>query len=330
MEKKLKKALDIVSLARKELPASFVIAKSLPDAFSEGCNRLWGSKIETIILGGEFETSGDKSADSEQPEPKRQKIVEDSDDCAAETIAQVEEQKIDIDPMETSDPTGWGDVADVEYDAAGGWGTTAWGDAPADGQSGWGESIGDTWDGGATWDIGDIPSLMESLGPTSLPLTHTTGIVETSTRRIISIVPPIPSRKKLPKSGAKAVEAELEEKFSKVVLAPWLSWDKHELSDISRPVILPKSRGEVAGVAQNGVTDRASEGSSKPHDPFNDEIAVFIDPSLSEKLLIGMGLGATWVQIARMDKDENPVSGAPSMWYLEHLTQIIPSYHMDP
>jgi hypothetical protein len=340
---RLRDALNIAQLAKKELPASFGIARSLPDAFSKGCQQLWGSKIEIMILNAtpiepEKPRRGRSIENEQSSELKRRKIADDIDSPGTETLAQVEEQKIDMETVESSGLTAWGEAADLEPADSGGWWGTNGADAPADGNNGWGEEAQNDqtpWDKGATWDIGDVPSLTKSLGPTSLPMTHTTGIVETSTRKITTILPPTRSGYESP-TPAEAVEADLNEKFGKMVLAPWIiDWGtNHDKSDIIRAEILPKSRGTVVVDVEQQDIDvsmgRPSGDNSKPHDPFKDEITVFVDPSVLEKLVGGMGITATWIQVARMNQDGEPVTGAPSIWYLEQVLQIIPSFYFDP
>jgi hypothetical protein len=319
----LRKALEVVTLAKKELPASFAIGKALPDLFSEGCQELWGAKLDTIYVG--------TSTPME---------VEETPDPIAESVSRiVEEQGIDLDKMESSTPLTWGNTANSEP----GWGSNPWGyEAPDDGaDSGWGNSADneDTatgwgaayndgpnpWEVEATWNTGDAKSLTTLLGPTAFPLTHTTGIVEDSTRKIKAILPPQFARKAMPSSSAEAVEAELETKFGKMVMAPWLDWDPKEKSDFNKPSFNLQSRGPALKLGEEQPVDGVHA-----HDATRDEISVLVEPSVLKELVEGMGIGATWVQIARSDSDGKPVPGAPNMWYLERVTQLIPSYYIDP
>ncbi|KAG6815568.1 hypothetical protein H0H93_009465 [Arthromyces matolae] len=177
------------------------------------------------------------------------------------------------------------------------------------------------------WEPAVKPSFFPFLGPTAFPLTHTSGIVECSVRRIKSFTEP-PALNTIPKSAvtsepdADAVEVELEKRFAKVVLSPWAGWDDYsdEAPHMAKPRILETSVGPINGVlGEDGkvepfpTTGQPTAGTSeptetsapalaegpKPHDPFNDEITLLVEPALLPLLSTGMGLGATWVQIAR-------------------------------
>ena len=75
----------------------------------------------------------------------------------------------------------------------------SWGNAPP-------TSLGDevevwgTYNTKEDWDIGyKVNTMHKLLGPTTLPLTHTTGVVERSTGRIRSVAPP--AQLQQPKTG---------------------------------------------------------------------------------------------------------------------------------
>ncbi|KAJ6483717.1 hypothetical protein C8R47DRAFT_1131733 [Mycena vitilis] len=210
-------------------------------------------------------------------------------------------------------------------------------------------------------------SLLSLLGPTALPLTHTPGIVEWSVRRIKSITPPAPAilAPKLPAAAAtdlkgapapdpEAVERALEACLFRIVLAPWTDWEtpEHGAARIMR--------GSVGALAVPGeeATPPPGPGGLKPHDMLKDEITLLADPSVVGELSVGMGLGGTWVQLARM-ADVAPVArdreaegsakdvvaaGNPKfkkkkaltkaqkerralrLWYLEEHLLVLPSY----
>ena len=48
-EKDLRKALAATELARKELPQTFVISRTLPDAFSKGCEMVFGTLTNSMV-----------------------------------------------------------------------------------------------------------------------------------------------------------------------------------------------------------------------------------------------------------------------------------------
>ncbi|KAH9077580.1 hypothetical protein EDB83DRAFT_2514296 [Lactarius deliciosus] len=130
-----------------------------------------------------------------------------------------------------------------------------------------------------TWDV-KPPTLLPLLGPTVLPLTHTTGMVEQSTRRIMRVDPlRVPC---LLAQNVPVVEAVVENlacHFVHVVLAPWerLNACTYETgSDVLSPTMLSTSRGAV-------VLDEKDMGEGTPavtHRPWKDEIGVLVDPKL--------------------------------------------------
>jgi len=183
------------------------------------------------------------------------------------------------------------------------------------------------------------PSLTSIMGPTALPLTHTTGIVESSTRRIKAIHPPQKDKAKIKGDSAEMVEDELERRFARVVMSPW----GREECDIPSPIIRKTSRGVV--VTPNGEVE--GSGSGKPHNPYEDDIVLVVEPATLDKLSIGMGLGGLWVQIVREEvevdltsdqarqksrgkrnkKGKGPLDElSGNYWYLEELMGIFPSY----
>ncbi|KAG6329811.1 hypothetical protein ID866_9279 [Astraeus odoratus] len=189
---------------------------------------------------------------------------------------------------------------------------------------------------------------MTFLGPSVFSLTHTTGIVECSTRRVREVHPPAQSsqtsssgkknskRKRTEGSeawapSANGVEAELDALFAKVVLAPW----GVECGDISKPEIWSTSRGLVvdpnATSNSNEQDAVGSEGKQKPHNPLTDDITLLVEPRLVDSfgLVPGLGLGAMWVQLVRQDE---PAAGSTSansktFWYHEDVTGIFPSFY---
>ncbi|KAI0311737.1 hypothetical protein OF83DRAFT_1031632, partial [Amylostereum chailletii] len=292
IEKPLRRALAVVDLARKELPATARIGAVLPDAFSEGARDLWGSMRpawnEAVVLEKEGATVVAASA-------------------------------------------GWGDATGTG---------TGWGEA-ADG-GGWGEAaqeVDNDWagvasgtppaaDAAAVW--GTPRTLFPLLGPSALPLTHTTGVVEWSTRRIARVERALGPRacKKAKGPSADAVEEALGRRFAALVLVPWPGWDKgggKAAPDIEKPVIMSTSRGAVV-LDEDG---RASgEAPEEAHNPFADEIRVLVEPKAAEVLepVVGMGLGATWVEIARVEGEKKGKMRV-KYWYMEQLMQQLPSYH---
>ena len=186
-----------------------------------------------------------------------------------------------------------------------------------------------------TWDL-KPPTLMPLLGPTALPLTHTTGVVEQSTRRIVSVEPPrAPRALALNAPPAEAVEEDLACRFARVVLAPWGRLDTRTYkagTDVLPPTVLSTSRGVAVLDEEEGETPAGA------HRPWKDEIGVLVNPKLTDVFVVGMGLGAIWVEIVR---DPEAETGAPKKsskgkkkevpkyWYMEQLVHQLPSFYMD-
>lgn len=380
-ERGIRSALDIVELAKKELPLTYKIGQALPDVFSDGCKECFGRK-------GGIEWSFDDHQKADDPPASVDATITVIDQHGAETeivlpdteetaLKDTIEDNVDMEiqvtnmrttapvvnantaaPITTAPPDIWS--ADTTDTVAGGWGAT--GDT-----EGWGSVGSDTWgaigDGGKwgpaddndewgadsaplsfapevtepSW-LSPPPSLTSLLGPTSFPLTHSTGIVESSTRRVKAIHLPPKDKAKIKANAAETVEDELERRFARVVMSPW----GREESDIPKPSIRKTSRGVV--VMPDGEVE--GNGSGKPHNPYEDDIVLVVEPAVLDTLSLGMGLGGLWVQIVREEveaDDEAPKKSnakrgkkgkgpldelSGNYWYLEELMGIFPSYFM--
>lgn len=192
-------------------------------------------------------------------------------------------------------------------------------------------------------------SLMPFLGPSAFPITHTSGVVECSVRRVKSYSGPPPPAT-LPKSALTteedpdAVEIELERHFAKVVLSPWAGWDDYsnEMPHMAKPRILETSSGPIHGVVDTAGQVEPATGAAvtpaegpQPHDPFNDDITLLVQPTLLPIFSPGMGLGGTWVQIARAQdfaserrkKKKKSKKTTTRYWYIDELVLTLPSYY---
>lgn len=356
----LRKAIAVVETAKRELPLTFVVGEALPDKVSRSFERLFGSFINNMYWDGMEDKWRDSAGTKvEQPPapteetPTEEKVGGDASNFKEflESSGEKDVQIVDINQAEVNPPSsGWGDASSSAWDnQGGGWGDPQTSDTH-DGEGAW-ENSGD-WGTTETGWIIDEPSLMEWLGPTLLPLTHTTGIMERSTRQITKVVPlpqltQQPTKKKgkgKSKVVEELVEEELEKRLAYMVVAPWRKVGDHQSSDAVAPYILPDSRGLVACDKEESQGGQESSDSSI-HNPAKDEIIVLITPQTAEKLHVGMGLQGVWVQIARRDPnaedevvegDSKKKKGAPGVngeatkwWYLEQLMCAIPSYHAD-
>ena len=358
-ERPLKRALEIVELARVQLPNSWKMGRALPDAFSDGCKGLWGTMQLSWVLPTDDVSSGSVN----EPEAKRPKL-DDSEDAepqisekpsAAE--AETEAEAATAETNTASVDGGWGTALGGEDPE--GWGTTpkSWGDTSGfksaeDGERPTHEMDPPIWDASvvdaqATWDL-QPPTLFPLLGPTTLPLTHTTGVVEQSTRRIVRVDPPrLPRLLAQNAPAAEAVEEDLGCRFARLILAPWERLDERVYkagSDVLPPTVLSTSRGTV--VWEEDGEEETGEGKGKSvtggaHRPWKDEVAVLVDKSLTDVLLVGMGIGAIWVEIVRdKEAEECPVAATskkgkgkkkevPKYWYMEQLVHQLPSFYID-
>ncbi|KAF9651198.1 hypothetical protein BDM02DRAFT_3110907 [Thelephora ganbajun] len=311
---KLKRCLKFLETARKELPATFAISKALDDPFSKGCCSLWGRTVQTIDLGEEYA----------EP-PKTQKMEE------------LENAIIDHDKITSREGT-WMNVGEeIEGgDNTNGWGTWGQPQTGGGGGGGWGSAVEGGWGSAGKeynsfddnpesgWNVDPLPTLTTLLGPTNLPLTHTTGIFEASMRKIVGLIPPSVMRAEgsLPDSPASGVEEGLDRRFGKIVLGPWIGWDCGRETILDKPTILPRSR---CPVKTESKVDQEVEGA---HDPYKDNITVLVEPAALKTMVIGVGISANWVQITRADEDGNPAGGGRDMWYMEQVTHVIPSFYL--
>ncbi|KAJ7508821.1 hypothetical protein B0H11DRAFT_1962712 [Mycena galericulata] len=368
----LRKALDVIAIAGNELPLIPVVSNALPDSFSAACTGCWGRKTQMYLDDDE---DGDSIAG--QPEAKRFKSSHEATDAegdAAFEEARIEEVKGDNGVIDDASQ-------DVDMNAAGvgnvvsGWGAMSVQLAPDANDT----AVGDGWGSGSGWGAGGgsatgtwghistpnantndvagsgdakpaensdgVPAaatLLSFFDSINLPLTHQPGVVEASLRRIKSIAAP-PNNLAKAQSGAEAVERELEGRMYRVVLTPWLDWENPETA---MPRILPSSSGAIVVPGQPAAA--ATSGSSsqlKPHDMMVDDITILVDPAEADKLRVGMGLGGTWVQLARLQdgKDASLQAEIPQVtkknltkgqkeklrlryWYIEELLLILPSY----
>ncbi|KAJ7117883.1 hypothetical protein C8R43DRAFT_99803 [Mycena crocata] len=380
-DRSLRHGVEIIDIASKELPLTAKISKVFPDAFSVACQNYWGRR-ET----GSLELALDSDTDSVtgQPEAKRVKLNPDTD-AAFESILKEENveliKTVDVLPVEpastpaeapnTSETAAETGLATVGNSTNASWGSGVWGETAEYDPSSFTppKNADDSWDSAAPeidWAPPLGPSLLTLLGPTALPLTHTPGIVEWSVRRIKSITAPSAPTRAPPSAAtgtdnawepdAEGVERELEAGMHRVVMVPWLGWDSPDADPaLSMPQILRSSKGAiVAPDAPADTTPATSLGGLKAHNMRTDEITLLVDPTHVDMFCVGMGLGGTWVQLARMQDlvpaadTADGASGSENMntkakakksltktqkerrglryWYLDELATVLPSY----
>lgn len=374
-ETSLRAAVEVAKQAIIELPLTSALSSIMPDEFSKGCRECFGAQTEMFRTLEKDEEWLEKLRANDEAVIAKAKRLE-----AAEANADSEERSA-IAASEEGDRDGEqsktieGGVAGTKVtdmdDVNGGWGLNAgseqdasgWGPPVEVADEGWGGVGGITWtseeldqaaeeDFGNAWTVADDEKscILQLLGPTVFPLTHTTGIVEQSLRRITELIPiptNVPPKTVVSEDDAyvpdpAGVEFELERRFPKVVLSPWLNWDGGEMPAYSEPRILNTSRGptcEPPYVANDEVQAASTVATTpKPHDPANDSITVIVHPSVFEKLVKGMCFAGTWVQIVRQAAE--PGSAAPpkkkkkggkkkgivNYWYLDDLAGVFPSY----
>ncbi|KAI0371610.1 hypothetical protein BV20DRAFT_941736 [Pilatotrama ljubarskyi] len=371
-EKDLRRAVAVTEQAKKELPHSFVISRAIPDDFSRGCEILFGS-MTTANVWQNVVASKEEDEDDEGPDAKRQKV----NGTGPQSETAVLQQAAGADNIEIVTPDTMmameQDAKEViaeanlndQQDSANSTAGVAWGAAPSDTTApgagvSWGQidaaAPGPTWgEANAEWGAPEDQTmwdptpksnpLSELLGATALPLTHTTGVIERSTRRVKAIIPrpSAPKKAKKSKSGAaaggpdpEAVERELEARLAQVVLLPWHEWDVYDKADVTKPQILPDSRGPVVRDENEEPAAPSADGAPAAHNPFKNEITLLVEPSAAEKLLVGVGLEATWIQLARVDPSVPVHVGAPGepvaptkYWYMESMLSVFPSFHTE-
>lgn len=390
--------------ARFELPQTNVIGKLLTTTDEFGKGMIEAMEIQfmsnsfTATTGDDDDEEDDEEA--EEPDVKKRKLDDDPEvaedemlnvseasngesglqlieedetqtmdvDHDAEAIKDAIADNVDINGADVNLFPGWG-----SNDSHGGWGASNTGGtwaAQEDSNIAWAGKVDElnTW--GAQPDYsGWLPEISKGVyrllgAMTLLPLTHTTGIVEQSVRRIARVIPPtgvvpvpVHADKGSKSTGdvhpAAAVEEDFVQRLAQVVFAPWVKVGNHIGSDIIPPSLLPGSRGHVVSgpykAKPAAVAPPTAVGSaSRPFDPSRDEIVVLVDPAIADKLTPGMGIRGSWVQITRVDttytgnkwtgKQRNSkerkgpigMNGEPTKWwYLDNAFGVFVSFHSD-
>ena len=305
----LKRTLSVAASAQKELPLTAKLGQILPGRFDLACKECWDTKGSLSIqisatlppadVGDEVPANGtatpNGASSAFETELQEHDIEVVPSDVVLDSITarQVMEDNLDTDhdvPVTTIPIAGDPWTAAIQAEEY----TTA------------------------SWTDVSVPWLMQLLGPTVFPLTMTTGIVEYSTRRIREVIAAgNPDRSE---AGVSVVEEELEERFFRVVMSPWVRSVSEETEDFPRPVIVSGSRGAVVPEVMPDGAD-VGKADEDAWNPYRDDVTILVDGEVAEQLVAGMGLCGTWVQIVPGQ------GGKGCYWYIENLVATFPSYY---
>lgn len=363
-EPSLKRALEVARRAKEELPLTMQIGVNIPDELAKCLTAIYGSRVKQVTWSFDL--------DQENSEPQ--------EDSATQFKAEVEEGGGIIISDMVSGPAGTASASGEEANEAGpplsektsSWGadntggTGGWGAGSTTGEQdpegGWGDN---SWaqpeetQTGNPWADPDEHSLMKLLGPTSLPITHTVGYVEESTRYVSSVELPKTNEKSENEGEGTMTSSDLFRQFAKVVLNayPTFAAPSAPRAAIQPPELIEDPWARIS-------SDNSDSSTAKPriprHDPAKDSITMLIDPKVAKDLALGkrMGLGGTFVQIipnyaadtasvAPPDRGEGQDKGRDvqissrgsgrtgkkghaseedTFWYAEKILQILPSF----
>ncbi|KAF9239098.1 hypothetical protein BU15DRAFT_74790 [Melanogaster broomeanus] len=163
-----------------------------------------------------------------------------------------------------------------------------------------------------------IPSLIEILGQTVLPLPFSTTILESSTRRIRTIIPPEVCEPSM------VVEQELERRVSRVALGSWMLCGSECSPDFPKLVIEPLSNdAKPAEFTPDGAD--IIEGQDE-YDPHNDVVTILVDQMIIAHPSVGMGHCGTWCRLSTMRVEE---ASGDSSWYMEGQVASFSSFYTE-
>ncbi|KAG2099807.1 hypothetical protein BD769DRAFT_216888 [Suillus cothurnatus] len=323
----LNRAVALAEFAIKELPLTARVARILPGMFDAACKECWGYKgslsmyISTTLDSEDGCTSTDTPASS---------TIGTFEEALKADHAEIVSSDVVLDSLmakEVLDDTfGADDCVNVSS-------------PPADDP--WVAAITAGQNTTVSWTDVKSDSLLTFLGPTQLPLTHTTGVVEFSTRRVKEIMLP-KAIDSIPDTPSAAIEQELGSRFACVVLEPWVRTSTDELLDIVRPIVTSSSRGAVIKDPFADIIEVS--GAYSPSDAYNpcrDDLTILVNPESVDCFRAGLGLCGTWVQMARCEDVESSIGpidqGTPRVskhprdcfWYLEDVVSIFPSFYTE-
>ncbi|KAG2049478.1 hypothetical protein BDR06DRAFT_961439 [Suillus hirtellus] len=320
----LNRAVVVAELAIKELPLTARVARVLPGMFDAACKECWGYRGSLSMY---ISTTLDSEDDTNTPASSAVGTFEEALKADHTEIVSSDVVLDSLMAKEVLDDTfGPGDGTNI---------------SPPPANDPWAAAITTGQNTTVSWTDVKVDSLLTFLGPTQLPLTHTAGVVEFSTRKVKEIMLP-EAINSVPDIPSTAIEQELGSRFARVVLEPWIRTPTDELLDITRPIITSSSRGAVI---EDPFADNIDvSGVHSPSEAFNpcrDNLTILIDPASVDCFHVGLGLCGTWVQIARCEDVESSTSpidqGTPYVskhprdcfWYLEDVVSIFPSFYME-
>ncbi|KAF8139006.1 hypothetical protein EV363DRAFT_555296 [Boletus edulis] len=326
----LKRALNTIEWAKKELPLTLTVGRLIPDAFNEACRECFDRQGGITFVS---ETANPSTTTKQKDATITVTDVSSGvkSEVALPTEAQIQlkdaiEDNVDMDvsidapttivspPSEnaTDDNPTWGTSWDSTWADEGSqtaWAQCgSWGDETQEGQGTNGEARADTKQGDSDWHR-EFTSLFSLLGPSAFPLVHTTGIIECSTRRVSAIHFPPNHPKGVHSPSLRKNHGEAETKAGRQDWLPSADgveaelearfakvilepWGREE-GDISAPEIWRSSRGAVIDPTSPSkvLGDAAGTATRKPHDPHKDSITLLVVPSFAETLELVPGLG---------------------------------------
>ncbi|KAJ7164345.1 hypothetical protein C8R46DRAFT_1352113 [Mycena filopes] len=357
-ERSLRTALDIIDDAANELPLTAKLAKALPDEFSAACRGLWGRRTN-----GAVDPAGGDAAFESALEEDSVEVIQHADNVPSHGPVADDGDDDDLEPttppLAESEPEEHGAAYDPE----------AFTPAPQDFAA---------WAATLEW----VPSppvgpTLAALGLGALAYTRRgrPKAAEEGEEAGVEADDPETVERALEVALARAVLGPWLSWDVPSASTPGgeVVWGAAAAAD-NAPRVLGSSRGMVvlptdpaasasasapsppsptstSPVAPTPATGPAlpaqvhlGPGGLKPHDPLHDDLTLLLDPPVARVLTLGMGFGATWVQLARV-QDLGPSDPAPDAapekltearkerqalryWYLDGSEQkmVLPSY----
>ncbi|KAH8118810.1 hypothetical protein DFH11DRAFT_1850368 [Phellopilus nigrolimitatus] len=345
IEKEMRAAIKVAEKAKEELWQTKQIGMKIPDELASCLTTIYGSRLKKVIWPTH---PAPDDSDTDEPQAKKAKLDEKKEAAPAEFNTELKANGITLISEDVVPPATLADTAVVEPEAdGGGWSSLGLGSGGSWGDDSNANDMDDNpWAQAPTlagWDE-PVHNLMSLLGPTVLPLMHTVGYVEASTRYIASwVLPDVSDKAKELDVGSFSDPYRL---LARVVLKPYPVFAIAERAAIQRPEILEDPLAGKEG------EDAVEKPRVPRHDPEKDSITLLLDPKAAKELVRGIGLGGTFVQVVpdyatratfsvpqgrgrgrghgrgRGGSHASTKSQASSeiFWYAEKVIQVIPSF----